>query len=403
MQHLKEYTAYLTSKSKQKIRNGQLFAKVLTENDDSGRHGVLIPNDVYPFFPHLDIPDPRENATTKFTSFDAISGIQKNLAFKYYERYPERRITCLNGVVNNRALGKRLQIILRGELANDDVVYIHDATTEFGDGRFHNIWNLVAGSAVELQLGAYVVVPVDFAGIAVDSALDELLTKFDAIKNTWVDCLRPGDTGIGYTFESLLGIVENNDKTADFRGIELKCKHLKATGNASSGKLNLFQQAPHWANKSTGIDRLRQIGQKNTAGLFSCYSQVTTSPNNLLLALLANENGKQIDLQKNGVLIGHWLHETLEKRLTEKHNRAAFVLASTRKTKTKTQFSYEQLIYCEQPAIERFLSLVMENQLVFEFLMSEKENGQVRNHGYPWRLNREGLLDQLFAVRARLR
>jgi hypothetical protein len=45
----------------------------------------------------------------------------------------------------------------------------------------------------------------------------------------------------------------------------------------------------------------------------------------------------------------------------------------------------------------------MQNQLVFEFLMSEKESGQVRNHGYPWRLNSENLLDQLFAVKARLR
>ena len=403
MQHIKQYAEYLISKSKQKIQNGQLFAKVLTENDDSGRHGVLIPSDVYPFFPFLDIPDARENATREFTSFDSLASAPKTLAFKYYQRYPERRITCLNGVINNRTIGKRLQIILRGELANNEVTYIHDAATEFGDGRFDQLWNLVAGNAVKLQVGAYVLVPLDFEGITVDFPLDKLLTQFDDIKNTWVDCLREGDTGIGYTFETLLGIKENNDKTADFFGIELKCKHLKASGETSSGKLNLFQQAPQWETKNTGIERLRQLGRKNTAGFFRCYSQVTTSPNNLLLALLNNENDQQIDLEKNGIRIGHWLYETLEKRLFEKHSRTAFILAATRKTKTKTQFSYEQLIYCERPAIDRFISLVTANQLVFEFLLSEEENGQVRNRGYPWRLNRESLLDQLFAVRARLR
>ena len=401
MQLLKEYAEHLASRAKQTIKNGQFFAKVLTENDDSGRHGVLIPTDVYPFFPYLEILNQDENATTKFPSFDAISRTQTTLAFKYYERYPERRVTCVNGVINNRELGKRLQVVLRGELPDGEFFYVHDAANEFGDRRFHTLWNLVAGETVEPAPGAYVVVPVSFSGITIDAALAKLLTKFDEIKDTWVDCLRPGDTGIGYTFETLLGIEENNDKTADFLGIELKCKHVKSTGQASTGKLNLFQQGPQWAMKTKGIERLRQIGKKDVDGLFSCYSQVTTNPNNLLLSLLANANGQQIDLQKNGILIGHWLHKTLEKRLTEKHSRAAFILASTNKTKTK--FCYEQLIYCEQPAIDRFLNLVMRNQLVFEFLLSEKEGGRVRNRGYPWRLNRESLLDQLFAVRARLR
>jgi hypothetical protein len=36
-------------------------------------------------------------------------------------------------------------------------------------------------------------------------------------------------------------------------------------------------------------------------------------------------------------------------------------------------------------------------------MMSEKPAGKVRNHGYPWRLVREDLLDQLFAVRVKLR
>ena len=403
MQNVKRYAEHLINKSGKKVKKGQLFAKVLTENDDSGRHGVLIPTDVYSFFPLLDITNPHENATRKFTSFDSIASKPTTLAFKHYERYPERRITCLNGVINDRALGNRLQIILRGELANNEVIYIHDAATELGDGRFNTLWNLVAGGAVQFQPGAYVIVPLDFERIVVDDALDKLLTQFDGVKNTWVDSLREGDTGIGYTFETLLGIKENNDKKADFFGIELKCKHLKASGETSAGKLNLFQQAPEWAKADTGIERLRQLGKKNRAGLFRCYSQVTTDPNNLLLALLNNENGRQIDLEKNGVRIGHWLHETLESRLLEKHSRTAFILAATRKNKTKTQFSFEQLIYCERPTIERFLSLVTGKQLVFEFLMSEQENGQLRNRGYPWRLNRESLLEELFAVRARLR
>ena len=143
MQLLKEYAEHLASRAKQTIKNGQFFAKVLTENDDSGRHGVLIPTDVYPFFPYLEILNQDENATTKFPSFDAISRTQTTLAFKYYERYPERRVTCVNGVINNRELGQRLQVVLRGELSDGEFFYVHDAANEFGDRRFHTsgIWS----------------------------------------------------------------------------------------------------------------------------------------------------------------------------------------------------------------------------------------------------------------------
>jgi hypothetical protein len=155
--------------------------------------------------------------------------------------------------------------------------------------------------------------------------------------------------------------------------------------------------------KKKSIERLREIGQVNVDGLLSCYSQVTTTPNNLLLSLYLGLNGQQIDLQRDGAPIGHWLHKTLEMRLMEKHARAAFVLAKVTKTKAGTKFRYDELIYCEQPAVDRFLDLIRRKHLVFEFTMSEKIIGRVRNHGYPWRLVRESLLDQLFAVKAKLR
>ena len=52
---------------------------------------------------------------------------------------------------------------------------------------------------------------------------------FDEVSSRgFVVSLRTGDTGIGYTFETLVGVEENNDKTADFKGIEIKCKQTKA-------------------------------------------------------------------------------------------------------------------------------------------------------------------------------
>jgi len=403
MNSLETYARHLANLASLRLASGQIFAKILTPNDDSGRHGVLIPTDAYSLLPPIEIVDPGVNATTMFDSFDAISRERVSIAFKYYQRYPERRITRVNSFINDQQQGRRLQIVLRGQTAHGETFFVHDAANEHGDTRFHDLWSLLTGGSIQPADGAYLVVPINFQGIQVDAPLQDLLAKFDAIHGVWHDAQRTGDTGIGYTFESLLGIKENNDRTADFRGIELKCKRLKDGGQGALGKVNLFQLSPEWASKTTSLQRLKTIGQLNEEGRWACYSQVNTTPNNLDLRLLDKVGASQLDLQKSSNLIGYWSHQSLEKRLLEKHSRAAFILASVKSTKTGSKFSYQELIYCEQPTIARFLELVNKNQLVFEFMMSEKYVGKVRNHGYPWRLLREDLLDQLFAVRVKLR
>jgi len=57
--------------------------------------------------------------------------------------------------------------------------------------------------------------------------LEEFKQKFIEIKNKgFVRSLRKGPTGVGYTFESLLGIKENNFATPDIQGIEIKTHRI---------------------------------------------------------------------------------------------------------------------------------------------------------------------------------
>jgi hypothetical protein len=285
MKSLETYARHLANLANLELETGQIFAKILTPNDDSGRHGVLIPADALPLFPPIVIEDPGVNATTMFDSFDAISRVRVSLAFKYYQRYPEYRITRVNSFINDQQQGYRLQIVLRGQTANGDLFFVHDAANQHGDSRFQDLWLLLTGGTIQPAVGAHLVVPIRFKGIAVDAPLQDLLTKFDGIHGVWHDAQRTGDTGIGYTFESLLGIKENNDKTADFQGIELKCKRLKDGGTGALGKVNLFQQTPEWSSQSSSLQRLMNIGQLNADGRWACYSQVSTTPNNLNLSV----------------------------------------------------------------------------------------------------------------------
>lgn len=378
-----------------------VFAKILTSNDDSGRHGVLVPTEAYEFFPYLEIANPSENATAEFHSFDSIESKQQLLGYKYYQRYPERRITRLNSSFNEMTKGKRLAIFLRFERENEPPTYCADLVFEADSSSYAKLWDLIFGVDIQAIEGAYIVRSVNAPKFRLDPNLQELLDHFDRIKNMGlISSLRAGSTGIGYTFETLVGIQENNDQVADFKGIEIKCKRKK--GGASGGKINLFQLGPTWLIDEPAIDRLKRIGKLSEAGLYNCHSQLTTETNNLGLALDLTEIDR-ILLRKQSAAEGFWLHERLAERLAEKHTRSLFIKAKVSTAGGGEKFHYDEAVYCQSPSIEKFIALIKRRQLVFEFIMSEKEKGRVRNHGYPWRLNNEDTLQDLFDLQVKVR
>ena len=404
MSELLKYAAALLGKARKAFVSGEVFAKVLTSNDDSGRHGVLIPSDGYSFFPNFPISDPSVNATEEFVAFDSLSSAFETLAYKYYERYPERRITRLPVILNDLGSSPRLLVFLRAKHSDGTSGYYFDCANSAAGGRFAELFRLVFGTEISPLPGNFVIRPVDSAAFSADPILTELLGKFDVVKEReWIDSQRLGDTGIGYTFESLLGIEENNDQRADFKGIEIKCKGINEGKATSSSKINLFQAGPTWLAKMPNKERIRFLGKPGEDGLYACYSQVTVTPNNLGLLLDILSTNNKIDIRKHADAFGYWSFGRLAKRLAEKHSRAAFVKATVRNTKSKTQYSYEELVYCDKPSIERFTNLVANRNIVFEFTMSEEPDGKIRNHGYPWRLTRAEFLDQLFAFQIKLR
>jgi hypothetical protein len=384
------------------LKDGIVFAKLLTANDDAGRHGVLVPSEAYDFFPLLLIPHADSNETVEFHSYDVVGKRELVVAFKYYQRYPERRVTRLSGKFNNAEHGPPLAIFLKARDSVGITRYYVDCLNR-SDVEYHSVIDLIFGSAASVLPGRFIVRNIDSPTFSYDSPLTDFVQHFDRVREMgWIESLRTGDTGIGYTFETLIGIEENNNQDADYKGIEVKCKQKKE-GQVSSGKINLFQKGPTWRDNRSAKERIKHIGYLTDEMRYSCHSQLTTLPNNLDLKLLIQDSERRIDLRKSAEVLGDWTYNRLEKSLLKKHARAVFVKADVRKTSKTTHFRYDELVYCERPTIQNFVALIESRQLVFEFMMSQKENGSVRNHGYPWRLNREDLLKHLYALRIQLR
>ncbi len=359
------YCRELVSTEGQDLSSGEIMIMVLTDNDDSGRHGVLVPLEAHDFFPEIVIADANVNATTGFDGRDCLSHGLRGLKYKYYQRYPERRITCLNPAFSDHSHGLRVGIFLRATHRDGTSGYYVDLIRQQVDAEFEHLCRMFFGAALPVREGLFLQRQVDSPAFEYDGALSEFIGLFDDIaKRGYIKSLRPGDTG---------------------------------------RRINLFQRAPTWNAKSTGIERLRVLGRPDTEGRYSCYSQVSGTTNNLGLKLRTDLSDEQIDLLRNNVPFGYWSHPTLAKRLSEKHSRAVFVKAHVRTSGGQQSFHYKEIVYCEKPSINRFVDLVDSRRIVFEFTMSERENGTVRNHGYPWRLTHEDWLSELFSLRVKLR
>ena len=316
---------------------------------------------------------------------------------------PRTSRTRLNPAINLADDRLRLVVFARGRTFDGRESYAFDWSIEGDDPRFRNLIAMLFGESIP-RVPGFVRLPIDSGIFSVDENLDDLLERFDEVSGRgWIRTMRTGDTGIGYTFETLMGIRENNDRRADFRGIEVKCKLAKEFG-ASSGKINLFQQGPVWSDGRSAIERLKAIGRRREDGVHACYSQVTVETNNLELILRTVGAASRIEIAKCQEAIGHWTYALLQRRLEEKHSRAVFVKASARGASQHLEYRDGELVYCERPSIERFVEMVGSRSIVFEFLMHETAGGGVRNHGYPWRLaNQTHLSPEFFAVQIRLR
>ena len=92
------------------------------------------------------------------------------------------------------------------------------------------------------------------------SVSDELLSKLEKISNKgFIRSMRTGDTGVGFTLETLLGIPANSSKTPDYKGIEIKSSRTR------NKKDTLFSMVPNWklSNIKSGDELVLKHGRPN--------------------------------------------------------------------------------------------------------------------------------------------
>lgn len=231
----------------------------------------------------------------------------------------------------------------------------------------------------------------------VERTVERLRSAIAPLATEWFQTMRAGPTGVGFTFESLLGLAANSSMLADVDGVELKSYRMGSmTGR---GKLmTLFSKTPVWTHEGRGLGLLNRYGYIDKDGRRALYCTVMKKKNSLGFELEPHVDAARLLVNHRKELAMEYHFATLRKRLEEKHPATLFVRAESRGRGAQEEFRYSDVTLCREPSFSNFLDLVEESELGLDLTLHVKENGSARDHGYLWRVY-EPSIPRLFAYR----
>ncbi len=206
------------------------------------------------------------------------------------------------------------------------------------------------------------------------STAQELLNKLKVIsKKGFIKSLKSGDTGIGYTLETLLGIKQNSSKLPDYKGIEIKSMRDRGTRNT------LFSKVPDWGKSRIGSaeDLVNLRGQKNNN-----YGNIKTIFHTIK-STHANTYGLQLDVDSNFVHQVYtkgklyqkdvcWELSSLQQRINEKHKETFWIDAETRLNNNHEEFHYKSVLHTGNPDPSVLSTLIEADLITVDYLIWEK-------------------------------
>lgn len=220
----------------------------------------------------------------------------------------------------------------------------------------------------------------------------ETFTKnFDNIKNKWHKSLRKGDTGVGYTLETLVGIKENCLALPDIIDYELKVMRKD-----SNSLQSLFTKEPLWQIPQKEF--IEKFGYPHTKyeGELSGNMTVSNTKNKHGVFLQLNKNF--VEIKYENLLIASWNIDTLNQVFQKKFPNCVKVTAQSKMCNGEEYFLYEDFAIHKKSDKNNLVKFLTNGKVVVDFRMKTqfRKNKGIRNHGTCFRM-KQNLLRELLS------
>ena len=210
----------------------------------------------------------------------------------------------------------------------------------------------------------------------------------------FIETMRKGNTGVGYTFEELWGLEENNDSGADLDG-EVE---FKATRKNKKCKVTAFTQSPLWNTNLRDVIRTYGTRDKEKQNRINWFPSLKSKPNPAGLRLEINDDTVFIVNADNRKVASIHL-EVLKHRFKMKLNNALMIYADSKKVKNVEHFHYNEAYLCLDIDTHPIKNLILEGKLVVEpRAYLNTDTGKLRDRGVAFRLNGEHLKELYSSV-----
>ena len=227
----------------------------------------------------------------------------------------------------------------------------------------------------------------------VDESIKELFILFKMIKKMgWIKSLRKGSSGIGYTFETLIGKKEDSFNLPDYKGVEIKTRRQYARSD-----FKLFTMSPdglyinpidELVNNYGYFDR-KDNKYKVFRGTINASSYRLIG-NNLFKLHIDNANKKifLIIRNRNGEIIDDkisWDYKYLMEHLYRKLSFVAIIYASNKYIDGDEFFYYKSIYFYQLRGFDEFINLITNCDIKVNFNIGFKKNeknyGKRYDHG----------------------
>ena len=234
--------------------------------------------------------------------------------------------------------------------------------------------------------------------------IKNLYQKFESIqKMGWVKSYRKGDTGIGKTFEELLGKTEENFEYPDFEGIEIKTKRYYSQTytclfSATPDGTYIFETKRLVENYGypdkvlTDKKRLNDAvfaTEKTNVGYDYLFQLKVNRRDRRLYLYIYDVFGRLLDTKT------YWEFSTLQEKLYRKLQLLAIVTAKRQIQNNWEYFKYEKIEFYRLMNFNRFIFLIEKGIIRVNFKIgvfrSGSRKGEIHDHGTGFEIKKQDL------------
>jgi hypothetical protein len=207
----------------------------------------------------------------------------------------------------------------------------------------------------------------------------------------FVKTKRRGSTGIGYTFENLFGVKENNIPIPDIGG-RVEIKTIRRSSQSLITLFTFNKEVWH-INQEELIKNYGYRDQKGRYALKNTVFYGRPIPQGISLDIDKGKNVIRLIDARNKSILAEWDVYVIVGKFMTKLSRVLFVIADRKIVQGIEYFHYNEAYLLSDPSARKFLS-AFENSLIgIDIRMHIKENGSVRNRGTAFRIKESALME----------